>query len=384
MILATERDNWGGVPQEAWRLLVSFSTLLAPHLRKKRMFHNPMFRKLRMESLEDKVMLAADLLPNNVTVTVVDGDMFVVGTDTVEDFVIGNISGVAGEFFIASESGTTINGSSSGGTFTGVTGDVFVDLGGGDDTFRSGNVTYLGNLKIKSGEGNDQVLLGQFPNTTTPVPVSIAKDLVFFDIGGDDLFLARDTSVGDDLRFRMGDGNDAVFFDSTQVADKVRGRTGAGDDDVFFNEMTVGTSVAVSLGSGVDSAEFSDADFGRSLSVIGRGSNAINVNGVTTSHFITILTANGDDEAILDGVTTSSALVRTGGGEDSVIVFESTFDNLIVLLGSGDDSLEIGGVVVNRFAFLSGGSGNDTYTLLEPNDFNFDLTFGFEEFFDES
>src|SRR5207244_7929357 len=105
---------------------------------------------------------------------------------------------------------TTVNG---GQCFTavGVTGDIQVDLGAGDDTLAMGFVAPH-NLTIDLGAGNDALFFGGFFDAPLPGATEFS------------------VHVTGDLRVRAGDGNDALFMFEAQVDGKADINLGEGDD----------------------------------------------------------------------------------------------------------------------------------------------------------
>jgi hypothetical protein len=168
-------------------------------------------------------------LPGNVTVTVNEGDLIIRG-DAGDNNIILMESGIAGR------SGTKVNGERRIFIPDGVTGDVRIDMVGGDDFVRielpGTNFAIPNNLVITTGLGNDYLELLQVraPNAT---------------------------------RIDTGDGNDIVFVDGVQsFSNYVRPdfggkfvlRTGPGEDLFEFHNATFRGEVDVRLGGGIDGA----------------------------------------------------------------------------------------------------------------------------------
>jgi hypothetical protein len=105
------------------------------------------------------------MLAGNVTVDVSDnGDLVVIGDDNPNAVAIDG-TGVAGGYVIEGTSGTNVffNGQLQGGAFivAGATGNILVDLNGGDDTLGINNVN-VDVLDIDMDAGADIVGLGAF------------------------------------------------------------------------------------------------------------------------------------------------------------------------------------------------------------------------------
>ena len=171
----------------------------------------------------------AQNLPGNVTVTVSNGDLIIRG-DAGDNNIILVESGIAGR------TGTKVNGERRIFIPDGVTGDVRIDMAGGDDFVRielpGTNFAIPNNVVITTGLGNDHLELLQLraPNAT---------------------------------RIDTGDGNDIVFVDGVQsfssfVRPEFGGkfvlRTGPGEDLFEFHNATFHSEVDVRLGGGIDGA----------------------------------------------------------------------------------------------------------------------------------
>jgi len=260
-------------------------------------------------------------------------------------------------------------------TSSNAAGDILVQADNSSNEIRIIESTTGDDLRITGGD-NGSLVIAQ--------SIAVGDDLVLQGGAGDDILTfevaVATSTVGDDLYARGRAGNDQITIRQVDVADRMRVGGGGGDDSVTILATNVGRSTLVSLGQGVNDATIDGLDGGRSLSVYGRGVNTIGLSSVQTTHFVTVLTANGADLVELDDVTTFSAMVATSAGEDEVAITDSVFDTLAVFLGSGDDSLTLQGVTVDRFAILSGGSGEDTLVDEGDNDIDFAIDFGFEVF----
>jgi hypothetical protein len=123
-------------------------------------------RFYQFERLERRSMLAG-----NVTVTVDDGNLVVVGDDNANAVSIQG-TGVPGNYVLEGGAGTSVflNGQLQGGAFivTDAPGNITVDLNGGDDTLGINNVN-VEVLDIDMDQGDDSVGLGAFEAFATLV-----------------------------------------------------------------------------------------------------------------------------------------------------------------------------------------------------------------------
>lgn len=376
------------------------------------MLQNLLQRRLRMEMLEDKRPLAANLFAN-----VVNGDLVITGDAGDNRFYIQ--SGSDGHQY---EIGN-LDDLNDITNISGVTRDIIINLGGGDDwiNIRSKvGETVLEmprDLKIDMGAGDDRLAFGMgdgplfgFPIAPEAFPLDVARDLTINMGAGNDQSWMSSVTVGRDFSYTDSQGNASLVFMPTSsmgffAVESATGRdfsvvTGGGADEIALEDISTGRNLLVSvdggddylgvfnmnvagstlasLGSGIDFSEFQFSNLGLSLTVLGAGSSTIMLNSVTTSCAVTILTAKGDDAITLIDVCTSTAAITTGAGADQLEVIDSVFDNLLVTLDSGADTFIIGGTEVNCLALLSGGAGFDTLVNLGGNDFFLTLALAFE------
>ncbi|NOZ41162.1 MAG: hypothetical protein GXP24_13185 [Planctomycetes bacterium] len=324
--------------------------------------NNPLFQSTVNEVTITSAQVGNDLF---VQSGLGNRDLIIDSTTVGDDLVLAIGDTVA----TTDDGGNTVTVSS-----TTVGDDVRVTDGLISNSYTLEDVTIDDDLRIDAGAGGIEFIISA---------INIADDLIFKGGDGDDIFFFESVGVtniiGDDLYATGRAGADEIGIEDVQIADKLRISTGSGDDFVGIVNSTIGRSALVSLGSGINESEIEGVDAGRSLTVLGRGTNTISLTDVTSTYFVTILTASGDDVVEMTGVTTHSALISTKAGMDEVTITDSTFDYLFVLLGSGDDSLTLDGVTVNRFAFLNGGSGDDTLIDVgDASDINFEIDFAFE------
>jgi len=379
------------------------------------MFDGNFQRRLRMECLEDKRPLAA-----NLAVDVIDGDLFITGDAGDSAFAIDD-GDVAGEFLLINRGSffDTVNGQTFGEInneylVSGVTGDFNIDLGGGNDLIRFVEVDLPGSLDLNGGAGDDTFFFGFFEDPDFAAPVSIAGDLDVAGGDGNELLVMRDaeiggsfsydgglgttnfqiqagildigtplhepeTVIGGSLTITGGDENDFISPKSLEIGGSLQLNAGAGNDQVDVIDVSFGTLVDVDLGAGSNQIDVENVSGGSSLTVSGTGTNDISVIDVSTSLSVSVLTGSGVDLVSVNNVTTSVGLIATGGENDILELTDSTFDLLAVDLGAGDDLFGTANNDVDLLALLIGGSGEDEYFDFGGNDINWELVFGFEE-----
>jgi hypothetical protein len=390
------------------------------------MIRNSFEKRLRMEMLESKIPLAAD-----VSIAVVNGDLLITGDDNVNHlFIHPHPDFEPGHYVILNRSfpEDTVNGEQfplidvgygpiRAVIVSGVTRDVIVNLNGGEDVLTlysdftfdgSEDLLFPRDLIVNLGEGNDQFYPG-VPESITgfqgPVTVSrnfhinggdgddyvmstalnVANNFSYTDTQGNNFYevaptffypVSQRSSVGGNLSFTTGSGNDAMLIEEFDVGGNVSFNVGAGDDYAYLRDFTAGGSVTQNLGAGIN---FSQVEVGTaaSVTVVGSGTNNILLQVLDTNR-ITVLTGNSLDIVAIHFVNANIATVATFGGDDGVSILDSAFDLLIVELGAANDWLVLEGVSVDLLAILSGGRGTDSLTGVIDNDINLLIDLGFE------
>ncbi len=292
-----------------------------------RSFRKP--RKLSFHSLEERTMMAGD-----VAVSVVNGDLRITGDAGANDVAVvqtmQNGALVTGSYFVTGRNGTTINGQSSGRTFTGVARDFNINLGGNDDHVTLGpendlygptnQVKVPRDLLLNVGSGNNSVLLnGLFVARNASISSGNATDNIFVH-----------ASVQNDLTINTGGGNDLVDVWNSFVRHNLAidsGLNNTSDVTVYLTTMNIGNDVTVTTGAGQDHV------------------------------YITEVGANHD------------LSIRTGANNDTVSISDSEASDLLFAdLGSGNDTLKLTDIYGDR-AVLDGGVG--IYDSLIESNVNF-------------
>jgi hypothetical protein len=128
------------------------------------------------------------------------------------------------------------------------------------------DVNVTGNVKIHTGSGADQILLGAAPlpsgDTTSPL------NLVFGHV-----------SIGGNLKVGAGNGDNTILLDGISVTGNTKVSTGRGSDQiaVLGNDGNYVGTFSISTGSGADKVVIADgATFESSVSIkLGRGNDVL-------------------------------------------------------------------------------------------------------------
>jgi len=375
------------------------------------MLRNINGRRLNLEGLETRALLAGD-----VTVSVLNGNLLIVGDSADNDITIEQ--GTTADSFIVTGIGTVggdtnINGApSTTGTFTGVTHNITVRMNGGDDTVSVlADTLTPGNLSISMGSGDNTVAIG--------AGATITNNLAITTDGGDDTITVTDTTVNGSANIQTGGGDDDVTLTGLTVGEDTAagaasqnvfgtsplGRflnalfqdnssnskpgltvdTGFGDDTVTASELTVHGSASIETGFGDDTVSLTDVTVdnqttgGGNTNVAGLLQNFLgnqHGNGLALGHlkqFLRELNDNNDDQGDdddqgnggknLHDSNAGGLVVDTGFGDDTVTITGLSAAKLSVTTGFGADTVNLSNIDVHGDVSVDTGAGADDVTL---------------------
>jgi hypothetical protein len=223
---------------------------------------------------------------------------------------------------------TTIDGQVSV-TLGGVTGNVTINLGQGDDVLLLGGAVQLDvarNLTINLGRDDDVLDL---KNVTAAGTATISG------AGGADAVTLADAAFSRDLKVNLGKGANSLTLDRVAVNGKAKLEGGSAADVFQLMDSAFAGSLVLDLGNGDNTLQL----------------DTVNVTGKTT-----VTAGKGADViAVLDSVFGDRFKLSTGNGNDQVTLTGSTFDALALLDGGcGVDTLDAG---------LPNGTGNGNVFL---------------------
>ena len=325
-------------------------------------------RRGRFELLEQRQLLAGDVLVN-----VVDGILMVRG-DALDNKIMIAAGAEAGDFVVTGLDGTTVHedGQTPGAEVT-VTGvhSAKVGLGAGNDLVAVVGANVRGHLAIRTGAGDDRVLIGtggDAPELVGVLPADVAvnvRGLLSIDTNGDhDRVAVDDASIGR-LAINAGVGNDDVSLGSTAAVDESGAR------------LRVHRGIHVNLGDGNDELNMDQLRVrGGIIALGGPGDDTLNATS-TRSHALAVLGGGGMDSVSLTHIDAHHLGIHTGDDSDSVDVRDSVFTSFGVSLGDGNDTLTTAALQA-RFAVMLGGDGEDTLDVISQNDFAHEVVHGFE------
>lgn len=370
-------------------------------------------RRIAIEPLESRRLLAGD-----VTAEVVDGNLLLRGdrlSNQVELRAAIDGSDAIEVIGLPSEDGdlTTINGAPSF-TFTGVTGDIAANMRGGDDVVYIHDLDILGDLNVRTGRGNDRVLVGGLPRggdmigrplsdsavdqamvegelvapiePVDPVPIDPVQPVDPVPI----LPIANVTIAGR-ARIVTGAGNDGIAMGSLEVYGNLNIQTGRHADVVRLgvNELPVPTdgevplddgvpavidgevgppitlpvdvygSLRLNTGRGADQAWLESVHVAHNMSVnLGRGDDLFSYDWGSVGGRININAGRGDDLVALVHLTADTIRIRGGRGDDGVGLFDVAARRINTHLGRGNDQMIVSNTTASSARF-HGGGGTD-------------------------
>lgn len=340
--------------------------------------HSRAQRRLGVESLESRAMLAGNVLVNVDSA----GNLRITGDNADNQFTI--IQSGNGSYLIVGQN-TTINGLGSRNV-TGVRRSLDIDLRGGND-----DVTFTGALPggtfaprftasfaVRGGAGSDTINVA---NVDAAGQVLIdggggADNLSVLSVLGDDIVLRTtlggdsieaDGLAADDLiQIESGEGNDSLSVSNT-TARRMTVNTGFGDDELVIDNTTITQSLAVNT-SGIASGIGNNGRGDTGTGISGRNGQPDGQNrggggtGGGGGGPAPGVAADADEVQITDTFA-GSATVATGGDADDVLIEDfETAGNLVVVTGDGNDILALDDVIAFGLS-IELGNGNDIAAL---------------------
>lgn len=283
----------------------------------RRLMHGARRRRSR---LSGEVLEHRTLLSGNVSVSLVNGDLFVNG-DSSDNAV--QISVEAGNVVVAGTGGTTINGSSD--PFTLVTGgttfagSVFSALSDGDDTLVVGTgVTISGAFVLNDVNG------------ITKVGINSAT------IGGLNLVTGNDAdevsldgaTINGNVIFYGNDGNNLLSVNDSTIEGNLFFQGGKGEDDVVVLGSTINGNTLFDTGKWMDSFALQNSTFNGNLFVqAGQHNDTMLIDTITVTGRTDLYMWLGSDAIKIQGTNDFQGDFFAGGLLGNPDAFENTGTN---------------------------------------------------------
>jgi hypothetical protein len=287
--------------------------------------------------------VTAAVLGGNLIISgTAEGDVAVIGSATAGEFTVtedgnevGKLSGVSKDIRISLASNAVGN-------------NVEIDLGAqsvyrvrvnfadGDNTLSLSNGTTRGGVYVRSGDGDDTVVLNADLDVAGDVDLRLGDGVNAVELAG---------HVGRNVKVIGGEGDDTLTLTETAQIDRgLSAWLGNGDNTVTV-QGAIGRDVFIHLGDGDDLVDIGvDAVLGRSLTTnLGSGDNTVNVAGAIAKH-MSINALDGNDTIAFseDSDISGSAKIILGDGDNAAQFDGTVGGNLKVTSKNIDDVFTIG------------------------------------------
>jgi hypothetical protein len=327
-----------------------------------------------LESLEGR------LTPANITTTLVGGNLTITDNAPTSSLTISQPA--ANQIIITPDAGTTINGQAGPVTIMGVTGNLNVNLGGGNDTLTfdlSQHSIDVGNLSITGGAGNKTVLTSTAGSAHF---LNVHGNLKEVFGNGNEFTRLDQFNVSGNMTIDHANGNSFVFLgvDAANLGKKFNsvagdlhvdnvtstGQAASGFDVNALEETNVGGDLSADMGLGDQSGDASNG-VGGWTSVGSQSTQPVTVGGSVTLTALTGFLSFGDfandglevqNAQVAGGVTLNLGNTALFGGGATA---DSTSASSLTITGRGaHDAVTVGAsdVLGNLAVSLTGNGGN--------------------------
>ena len=349
-------------------------------------------RQLAVEGLESRILLAGNVQASR------QGNNLVIRGDGAANEVA--IFSTGTNSYLVAGVDTTVNGDPDR-EFTGISGNIDVDLRGGDDTLViADDATGLIDLAGLPATDNPIDVDALGPTTPTSigggiivrmnsgsdvVGLSVNADFLTASLGsGNDRLGVLNSDISGNAIIRGEDGADEVAVVDSEVSGLLLVEGGRGTDGVLVQAFDGGR---VTLNGGRDSDDMGIFDFSLrgALILIGDHGNDDLEAEFGEASFVHFIGGEGNDELDGDALDVSGDVILTGGNGVDQLEVEMTDDffdegffgteiggSLIVNAGNGSDDINVGlpqnaeetaTVEVRRNVVINAGTGNDEVFL---------------------
>jgi hypothetical protein len=330
-------------------------------------------RPLLVESLERREVLAG-----NITASVVGDTLMLTGDNLDNSAVVISLGG--GQYAVAGNNTTTVNGSTNNFVTNRAVSHISANMNGGNDALSLGNNaaaidTLAGDLNQRSvlAVPNVTTLQSRISAATSVTSFSLGGNLTFLGGAGNDLLAVVGTigrTVTANLGSSLSTGLNAIGIDASATAS--RGAVGGAvsvvggeqADSVLLRDIAVNGVLSAVLGGGANSVDLINASVRAGMSVIGGGGvDSVEIDSSSVARVMTLLLGNGANALTVEDSDLSNVVVTTGSGIDT-LNFTNTdiHTGMTINTGEGADVVSLNAVDIDGFftAFLGG--GNDRLT----------------------
>jgi len=332
------------------------------------MIHRSRTRKLVVESLENRTLLAG-----NVTASLSGGSLYVTGDDqsntiSVESIGAGNVQ-VRGF-------GTSVNGSPDAIKTFSVPGSIVIRMNDGDDLVRVTNLVIHVNLWVDLGPGTNEILTGQtaagdnlrFAGTPSG-PLFVSANLGITGGVGNDRIFQSNVHVQGGGNLSAGDGDDNLQLDrptgsvaNVEYSGLFQVYPGRGTDNLSINGLLVDDNMVVNDANGAAAISMNNMDVHGDLTMTTANiGDSINIQNANIDNVLTISSQGGYDNLTIS-VIADRLVIDAGGGNDQVHVSSSRINVMIPVLGAGADQLDLLSDTAGKI-YAYGSDGNDLFLV---------------------
>jgi len=273
--------------------------------------------RLELECLEDRIAPAG-----NVTVTLVGGVLTISG-DAFDNSVTMEQGPGSHEIVISSDpyNVTTINGEAGPVSFAGVTGNITVNLGDGNDSLGMSGIAALKDVRVDMGSGDNGFCIGS--------DSSIHGVLSVKGGAGADGFTVTHVTVGKGIALDGGDGDNSFTIDAGSTASMAL-RGGTGSDTVNCGSFDVAKTLSIDTGNGDSHVRMVNsggkllsihaADGSQSIELIGAGGRTVSITG-----------GQGYSDVSVSGAYIGAISINTGEGDSTVSMFGCPIEGKVAI-----------------------------------------------------
>ncbi len=330
-------------------------------------------RRPRMELLEDRRLMAGNVAVSLAIDPSGPDHLIITGDNNANQIEIAE---TAYTYVITPQDGTRINNMAPGQAYhqikSHVTGDISINLGGGNDVLTVTGITTANDLVADLGSGDDDAVI---------TDSTFKDDLKVFGGAGADLVRIDGVTVGghgvnsgyNDLLVDLGENttassSDEVWISDTDVMRDLDLRLGNSAIKTARVEAgsTVGRDLSISSGVGAAFVDLIRSEVARDVTInTGQSNDFLTLDRMDVGRNLAINAGSGNNDVTLSGSTVDGNLgLNTGGGYDEVWLSETAINGRsnYPTLGGGNDTLDIRSTSA-RALNLDGGAGVDTLTI---------------------
>lgn len=233
---------------------------------------------------------------------------------------------------------------------------VTVDLGAGNDSFRSVE-TFYGGIMFVGGPGNDSTSLGY----------GFAGSLIYGWFGVDDPGndVLEINHFSSQTHINLGSGNDRLRYTNTDLQEIVHMEGGSGNDLFEIQGLDVSAldGFLLNVGSGNDTVSVSDSHLKNTNFDLGSGLDRLYFTNTWIEGATYVQLGAGNDSFVSNSLTTHAFVLDAGAGMDTLQV-DLSASMVILEGGDGIDLMILNQLRTSGDSTIRAGAGNDVVAIL--------------------